>query len=193
MLIRSFIALYPDPVAREEMGRYVACLRGRERGVRWEQAEKIHVTMKFLGDVEARMLEGVAEGLRAGIPSLALPAEGMDGTIDTVGGFPNSRRPRIVWLGFSRAPAGLDALHALVEDVCVANGAAREDKHFTPHFTIGRARQGTELAGLENVLHDCSFHDSPTRFTRLRIMESRLTPQGAIHTERHSISLTPGE
>lgn len=193
MLIRSFIALYPDPVSREEMGRFVACLRGRERGVRWEETEKIHVTVKFLGDVEERLLEDVAERLRADVPSLALPTMGIEGVIDASGAFPNSRRPRIVWLGFSRPPEALRGLHELVENVCAELGAAREPKAFTPHFTIGRARQGAELAGLENVLHDCSFHDSPTRFTRLRIMESTLTPRGAIHKERHSISLTPGE
>ncbi len=193
MSIRSFIALYPDPAAREEIARFAACLRLRERGVRWEQPDKIHITVKFLGDMEPDALDAIAEGLRTGLPSLALPQDGIHSRIDITGGFPNLRRPRIVWLGFSAPPAEVVAMQKLVEDVCAEAGAERERKAFTPHFTIGRVRQGADTAGLENALQACSFQPSPVRFTRLRIMESTLTPQGAIHKERIHFSLTPGE
>ena len=193
MLIRSFIALYPDSAAREEMGRFVECLRKQERGVRWEQTEKIHVTVKFIGDIEVKALDAIAAGLQEGVAAMPLSPEGLAGVIDVTGGFPNLRRPRIVWLGFSTPPPEVMRLQKMVEDVCEAAGVERERKAFTPHFTIGRTRQDADTAGLENVLRACSFQDSPVRFTRLRIMESTLTPQGAIHKERVSISLTPGE
>lgn len=193
MLIRSFIALYPDSAAREEMGRFVECLRGKERGVRWEQMEKIHVTMKFIGDIEAKTLDAIGTGLKEEVAAMRLSAEGVRGVIDVTGGFPNLRRPRIVWLGFSVPPPEVMTLQKMVEKVCETAGVEQERKAFTPHFTIGRARQDADLTGLENVLRACSFQDSPVRFTQLRIMESTLTPQGAIHKERVSISLTPGE
>ncbi len=207
MLIRSFIALYPDPAARGEMARFVECLRRRERGVRWEEADKIHVTVKFLGDVEARTLDAIARALREGVAAMRegvaamrerlaampLPPDGIAGLIDRTGGFPNLRRPRIVWLGFSAPPPETLTLQTLTEEVCVRAGAEREDKPFTPHFTIGRVRRDADTTGLENALQACSFQSTPVRFTRLRIMESTLTPQGAVHKERTHISLTPGE
>ncbi|MBE0642633.1 MAG: RNA 2',3'-cyclic phosphodiesterase [Bacteroidetes bacterium] len=193
MLIRSFIALYPDPAAREEMARFVSCLRQKERGVRWEQTDKIHVTMKFLGDMEPKTLDAIAAGLAAGIPALPLSQKGIPGRIDRTGGFPNLRRPRIVWLGFSTPPPAVLALQQLVEEVCMGEGVEPEEKAFTPHFTIGRVRRDADTDGLENALQACSFQPSPVRFTRLCIMESTLTPQGAIHKERIHFSLTPGE
>ena len=197
MTVRAFIALYPDPAAREEMARFTGCLRARERGVRWEQAEKIHVTVKFLGDTETRVLDAMAEALRDAVGAMRagdeLPDTGIEGVVDSVGGFPNQRRPRIVWLGFSRAPEAVLLLQRVVEDVCEGHGAERERKAFTPHFTIGRVRQGGDTAGLEKALQACSFQPSPVRFTRLCIMESTLAPSGAIHKERFSIPLTPGE
>ena len=196
-LIRSFIALYPDPAARGEMARFTDCLRARERGVRWEQAEKIHVTVKFLGEMEAKTLDAIAAGLEEAVERLradgTLSGGGIEGLVDTTGGFPNLRRPRIVWLGFSDAPAAVGAMQRQVEEVCAAAGAERERKSFTPHFTIGRVRQGADTRGLEKALQACSFHPSPVRFTRLCLMESTLTPQGAIHRERCSIPFTPGE
>jgi 2'-5' RNA ligase len=193
MLIRSFIALYPDAAARAEMARFVECLRQRERGVKWEEADKIHVTVKFLGDMEARTLDAIDRALREGIAAMPLPPDGITGMIDRTGGFPNLRRPRIVWVGFSTPPPETPALQRLVERVCTDAGAEREDKPFTPHFTIGRVRRDADTAGLENALQACSFQSTPVRFTRLRIMESTLTPQGAVHKERSHISLTPGE
>lgn len=197
MTVRAFIALYPDPAARVEVARFVDCLRTRERGVRWEQAEKIHITMKFLADTETETLDAMASALEDAVVAMqadgGLPATGIEGVIDAVGGFPNLRRPRIVWLGFSRPPEAVAMLQRVVEEACAAFGAEREERAFTPHFTIGRVRRDADTAGLEKGLQACSFHPSPVRFTRLCIMESTLAPTGAMHKERISISLTPGE
>jgi RNA 2',3'-cyclic 3'-phosphodiesterase len=193
--IRSFIALYPDPVAREHIARIVDCLAEREKGVRWEQVKKIHVTMKFLGDVEARALDALGAALREGVAALARSGESGDivAEIDRTGAFPNPRRPRIVWLGFGNPPQRLYTLHDMVEETCAREGLPPEEKRFTPHLTIGRVRRNAEGMGLENVLEECSFPVVPVRFTALCIMESVLTSKGAIHSERTRLSLTPGE
>ncbi|MBR9978040.1 MAG: RNA 2',3'-cyclic phosphodiesterase, partial [Bacteroidetes bacterium] len=66
-IIRSFIALYPDPAAREHIAGVVDCLAEHEKGVRWEDAAKIHMTVKFLGDVEEEALDALSAKLRTGI------------------------------------------------------------------------------------------------------------------------------
>lgn len=172
--------------------------------MRWEQTEKIHVTMKFIGEIGTAALDAIAAQLREGMLELLhsqeseeslsmFPRDGVPGVIDRTGGFPSLRRPRVVWLGFSKPPDAVLAIQRMVEIACGKAGVERENKAFTPHFTIGRVRQGAETGGLENALQACSFQSSPVRFTRLCIMESKLTPQGAIHKERTHISLTPGE
>ncbi|MDT8323759.1 MAG: RNA 2',3'-cyclic phosphodiesterase [Bacteroidota bacterium] len=187
--IRSFIALYPDPVAREHMAAFVACMRARDRSCRWEQPEKVHITLKFLGDVLPATLEEVASDLRKEVP-----AEGeIAAEINRTGAFPNMKRPRIVWLGFNDTVPRVLSLQRLTEEVCARHGLQREEKEFTPHFTVGRLRRGASAERLENELAACSFQPATVHFSDVRIMESTLTPQGAIHRERARIALVPGD
>jgi RNA 2',3'-cyclic 3'-phosphodiesterase len=187
--VRSFIALYPDAEALEHIAAYIDCLNARDRSVKWEKPGQVHITLKFLGDMEPYALDAIAVALR----SSCLGGGEAIGNIDTVGAFPNFRDPGILWLGFSTAAERFIELRNIVEQVCADAGVERDRKRFTPHFTIGRVKQRGRGADLENVLHACSFHAVPVRCTSIRIMESTLTPKGAIHRERASIILTPGE
>jgi len=187
--IRSFIALYPDARAREHIAEYVSRLRAHETAVRWEREQQIHVTLKFLGDVTPSVLDGIAASLRE-----RLEASGaLECMLDTVGAFPSLKRARVVWLGFSQPVARISELQRIVADMCEKAGMEKDNKTYTPHFTIGRAKDRNGVKHLENVVHTCSFHSVPVHFGAVRIMESTLTSQGAIHKERIAIQLTPGE
>ncbi|MBR9976550.1 MAG: RNA 2',3'-cyclic phosphodiesterase, partial [Bacteroidetes bacterium] len=181
--------------AREHIAGIVECLAEHEKGVRWEDAAKIHMTVKFLGDVEEEALDALSAKLRTGIGELARAGEQGDivAEIDRTGAFPNLRRPRIVWLGFDTPPPRLHSLRDMVEAICVREGMEADDKRFTPHLTIGRVRRNAKGNGLENGLEQCSFPVVSVRFTALSIMTSNLTSRGAIHSERTRLSLTPGE
>lgn len=188
-LVRSFIALYPDATALEHIAAYIGCLTAQHSGVKWEKPGQVHITLKFLGDMEPHALDALSAALGA---SCRGSGEAI-GRIDTVGAFPNFRDPGVLWLGFSTAAERFITLRNTVENVCADAGLDRERKKFTPHFTIGRVRQRGHGGDLENVLHACSFRAVPVRCTSIRIMESTLTPKGALHRERASIILTPGE
>jgi 2'-5' RNA ligase len=188
-LIRSFIALYPDPAVRAHIAEFIACMRENDRSCRWEQPEKVHITLKFLGDVPPEALEAIEADLRKEI----IPEGELRAEIDRTGAFPNMRRPRIVWLGFNDTVPRVLSLQRLTEEVCARHGREREEKKFTPHFTVGRVRRGARTEGLENALAACSFQPATVRFSAVRIMESTLTPQGAIHKERARIALVPGD
>ncbi len=187
--IRSFLALYPSTPARESMSAFISCMKSRNPTIKWEDPSKIHITLKFLGDMRPEVLDAVAAELETSIPKNG-PIEGL---IDLPGAFPNFRRPRIVWLGFSAPPGPVMTLQKLAEEVCTRHGLPPEEKRFTPHFTIGRVKRRSDTRGLENAIEACSFHPAPVHFTAVRMMESTLTEQGAIHSERAYISLTPGE
>ncbi len=188
-LIRSFIALYPDAEAAQAIASFLACLAGKNRAVKWEKPGQVHITLKFLGDVETSTLHAIARRLDE-----KLKGSGeVESVIDVTGGFPNLRDPRIVWLGFSSPVNRILDIQRLTEDICEQEGIEREKKRFTPHFTIGRVKSRDGAGDLENDLAACSFHAIPVRAAAVRIMESTLTPNGAIHRERASIILTPGE
>ncbi len=188
-LIRSFIALYPDPAVREHIAQFIGCMREGDRSCRWEQPEKVHITLKFLGDVLPETLDAIAADLRQEI----IPGGEIGAEIDRTGAFPNMRSPRIVWLGFNDTVPRILSLQRLTEEACARHGLEREQKKFTPHFTVGRVRRGARTEGLENALAACSFQPATVHFSAVCIMESTLTPKGAIHRERARISLVPGD
>jgi len=186
--VRSFIALYPDPDARTHMAGFISCMRERNSSCRWEQPDKVHITLKFLGDVLPATLDAITADLKEQIV-----AEGViTARIDRTGAFPGMQRPRIIWLGFSESVGKVRTLQQLIEDVTEKHGLLREQKKFTAHFTVGRVKRDANTEGLENEIEACSFQPATVHFSAVRIMESTLTPEGAVHKERARISLIPG-
>jgi RNA 2',3'-cyclic 3'-phosphodiesterase len=187
--VRSFIALYPDAEALSHIVRYMEEMAARSRLLRWEKPDQVHITLKFLGDLLPRRLDAIAIALNA-----QLRGSGeVQGLLNTVGAFPRVRDARILWLGYSDPPERILDVQKIVEASSVREGAVSEIRRFTPHFTIGRVKMRGGKCNLENDIDACSFQPVHVRSTAIRIMESTLTPEGAIHRERASIVLTPGE
>ena len=143
--MRTFVAVFPPPEIQEAL--YRAALALPEAGeFRLTEPRKIHLTLKFLGDVPEDLLERAMEALE-------LAREGRE-PFDVVtagfGAFPNQRKARILWAGVGEGSERLrdlagDAQHAL-ERV----GFEPEGRPYVPHLTLGRARNrplGFDAAG----------------------------------------------
>ena len=178
-IIRCFLALYADLSALEGIAEYIGCCRGFNSTIKWEHPSQVHITMKFIGDIERGIMRQIEATLRERLSGQRI----LNARIDKTGAFPNLRNPSIVWVGFSSALPGVQALQRIIEDVCEAAGTARERKTFTPHFTIGRVKNYSKIGDLQNDLEACSLGSLPVQFEALRIMESTLTPSGAVHKE----------
>lgn len=110
-------------------------MRAAARGVSWTTEERLHLTLKFLGEQPEHMVQSVSEALGrvAGAHApLALRLAGF-------GAFPNLRAPRIVWLGVDN-DAKLELLHHDVERGCADLGFELDGRTFRPHITVGRVR-----------------------------------------------------
>jgi len=135
--IRAFFAIELGDAARRaaaELARRLREARGGD-GVRWVRPEALHVTLRFLGDIDparAPALAGRARLELAGLPSFAL-------RLGSAELFPTPRRPRVVALGLEPA-APLEALAAAIERAVVAEGFAPEERPFRAHLTLGRIR-----------------------------------------------------
>jgi 2'-5' RNA ligase len=147
---------------------------------RWVETGNLHLTVRFVGAVEPELLEGIAGRLEGSAgPSFEL---GMG----DVGTFRRGRLVRVVWLGVS---AGADALRALAESVeteCRNAGLESEQRAFTPHLTLARARarDGATLPVLP------SPPDLPTwRAEELVLFQSHLSRAGAVHEPIRRIRL----
>ncbi len=179
-LWRTFCAVeLPDGV-KSRVAEYIESLRSEFPHVRasWEKPEKLHLTLKFLGEIEPSRVEdlsGAASRAAVGVEPFRL-------TKAEPGAFPPHGQPRVLWLGIEDASGRLAALQRSLEDACAAAGFPREPRPFKPHLTIARLRspQGArELAAAHRAAH---LEPQTFNVSELVVMRSELGPGGSRYT-----------
>ncbi len=180
MNLRLFVAVDPPEPVRRRLAALEAELRrlaARHAGeVRWVDPESVHLTLQFLGAVPEERVEPVAAALAAAAAAgrpLALEVRG-------AGGFPSARRPRVLWAGVAGEVEALASLAADVGRRLAPLGFPPEERPFSPHLTLGRARDGRGAPGLGGALAQAASEDgTPWRADALVLFESHLSPKGA--------------
>jgi len=184
-VLRAFIAVRIGPPIIARIDTAIRTLRTSIPDVRWVNPENIHLTLKFLGDIEPSQVDAIEQALAtslASFPRFTISVRGL-------GVFPDVRRPRVLWVGI--AEPRLVELAASVEAALVDSGFAPEQRRFQPHLTIGRFRQfgspainlSTELKAWENEWFGACDVEQVTLF------QSVLQPRGAVHTALMTIPL----
>src|SRR5436190_13882377 len=136
--LRTFIALDMGKVVRDRLVALQESLARAAPEVKWVEAENLHVTMLFLGEVDDR---SVLEVCRA-VGDSCRPLAPFAINVEKVGSFGNPRRPRTVWVGVGDGAAEVTALHGVLEERLLELGYyRREERQFTPHITLGRVKQ----------------------------------------------------
>ena len=174
-----FALLIPDDVrdAAVRLQRQLApALRGM---VKWVEPENLHVTLKFIGNVPAHLLQKIEDiGRKA-----AAAAEKGSLLARGVGAFPNLRRPRVIWVGLDGDVQALaDVAACLNRELSAAHIAEPENRPFTAHLTLGRVRRGArspDLSGLVAELGDVELGVVP--FDEFVLMRSHLRPSGPVY------------
>lgn len=174
--IRAFIAVrIPDDI-QSELCRLGAQFRSEIRRASWVREGNIHLTLKFLGDIERSMIDQISRELK----SIAEKTRRFEMAIDHLGVFPNPRRPRVLWVGVNDGRDQLSELAAQVDDALAGLGFPKEERAFRPHLTLARIKASHDLT---------SALEANERFNRLSVevnsfelIRSQLTPKGAIYT-----------
>jgi 2'-5' RNA ligase len=162
-------------------------------GVKWAAPETMHVTLLFLGEVDDRELHAVCRAVKevaATEPPFALRVAG-------VGAFPTPRRPKIVWAGITEGAEPLRRLYAALEERMLELGCYRkEERGYTPHLTLGRAKGDADSAALAAELPKLSSWDGGrTTVDEVLAFGSELTRGGPVYTVigRAPLAGKPGE
>jgi RNA 2',3'-cyclic 3'-phosphodiesterase len=176
---RLFVALEPPDAVRRRLAALAAELRraaGRAAdGVRWVAPENVHLTLQFLGAVPAERVAAV----EAAVAAAAAGARPLTLEVKGAGGYPNARRPRVIWLGLGGDDAPLVALVADLGRRLAPLGFPPEARPFSPHLTMGRSREPRGAAGLGGALAATAVATGvPWRATEVVIVESHLSPKG---------------
>jgi 2'-5' RNA ligase len=184
---RVFCAVGLPEGVRAAVAERVARLRAEFQSVRasWERAEKLHLTLKFVGEIELpRVADLTAAAGRAAERSAPFRLR-----IEGAGAFPPQGPPRVLWLGVADASGGLAALHANLERECEAAGFDRDARAFRPHLTLARLRVPRDARELADAHRDTPFAPQQFSVDELFVMRSELGPGGARHTpvSRHRL------
>jgi 2'-5' RNA ligase len=180
--IRVFIALDISEVARSSLSGVMDRLRTAiPRGARWVDAHGIHLTLKFLGNIDSARTDGILESLcRIGqeSPSLSLRLAGL-------GVFPNQREPRVLWAGVEGEMEPLASLQEKVEAAMADHGFTRERRGFNPHLTIGRVRDRIASSERQKIGATLLSHSleptEPWTADTMHLFRTTFTSQGSIH------------
>ena len=192
--VRAFIAVRLSMGVKEALGRTLQDLRSLAPGdVRWVQPGSIHLTLKFLGNIEAELIGAISQAMsRCG--TSAAP---FDLALSELGAFPNLKAPRVIWLGLEGATDGnLDGLMNLqrgLEDEMEDLGFAKERRPFSPHLTLGRIRE--TLPAIQRRMIGDSLAEAPMNIRmelpvkEIALIQSILSFTGAMYTQLFSTSL----
>lgn len=179
---------FPERV-RQELWDALAPLRQRRERlpVKWVRPESIHLSLKFLGEVE----ETRTPELRTALQRAARGGSGAEPRpltlqITGFGVFPDYHRPRVLWVGVTPEP-GLELLQHGVEQAFAPLGFPTEARAFRPHVTIARAGRDAkprEFAGLEELLAGVDFDETVT-VPDVDLMQSTLKPEGPVYQVKY--------
>ena len=179
-MIRAFIGVgLPAAVSRalQEVSESLAC-QWPERSVRWVPAENLHLSLRFLGDTGP----DTVPALCAGLDQVASAVAPFQVRLGQVGCFPHRRQPRVLWIELQEEAGQLLPLKGAVDRMLRPLGWGREERQFTPHLTLGRVRSGAALPpGEWGVLPP----ELDFQVNGMELMESQLTPSGAVYTVLH--------
>ncbi len=180
--LRLFVACeLPDEV-RRALGSLQDGLRshlGAAARLRWVRPEGIHVTLKFLGAVEASRVDELTGALSAAIEPFELNVRS-----ESVGGFGGARL-RVVWVGLEGDVEGLAALAERIDVALEPRGFPRERRPFAAHLTLARVPDETPPAERRRLSELLSTYQIPAQpsmtLTEVSLMQSTLGPGGAVY------------
>jgi len=183
-LLRCFIAFDIPTEIKTELTRLQDSLKRLGASVSWTHADGIHLTLKFLGEVNQAVIPKITEAMSTAAGTVSpfpVVAQG-------VGCFPNPRRPRVLWVGLDGGEP-LVTIQEAVEKATEPLGFERENRKFHPHLTLGRVRRPEGIERVVRELERQGFPRQEFRAHELRLMKSDLKPGGAVYSQLHSVEL----
>lgn len=172
--MRAFIAVELDPEIKRTLQAFVTVLRSTRGDVRWARPDGLHLTLKFLGEIDEPGALRVGEVLadlagRHGAFTLCFRGTGV---------FPGERDPRVLWVGAVAGP-GLAVFQDDLDRLLETEGFERERREFKPHLTLGRVKgpgRIREVVAELDKRRGETFGEMTAR--KVALFESRLRPEG---------------
>lgn len=177
--MRAFIAIeLPDDV-KDILVALVERLRRSDVRASWVKRDAMHLTLRFLGEIDEHALSDIVRSLEEGLKD----ARSFELRVAGVGGFPNVARPGTVWAGVHPVEGPLTSTYRVCETAARSAGLPPESKPFRPHLTVARLKRAQDGVHLRPYLEqEDSLTSHVFKVPSVVLFQSDLTPRGPIHT-----------
>jgi 2'-5' RNA ligase len=184
--MRCFIAICLPDMLKRGLAEVQDSLKVPGIQVGWARPDGIHLTLKFLGEVEEKDISRISGALSRAVDGVAP----FVGTLRGVGCFPGMSTPRVVWIGIEEPEGILRRLQQNIEKSMEDIGFPAENRSFKPHLTLGRVRS---LIHREALIRQIEKNKDPDlgsfEVREVHVMQSILKPEGAVHVTLASVVL----
>lgn len=183
--MRSFIAIELPETVKSALAELQQEFENCGADIRWVKPDNIHLTLKFLGNIEEKSVEKIVKTIDGICNKYAAFSLEVRGT----GVFPNIKSPRVLWVGII-GNSVLEGLQKELEDGMASIEFERESRKFTPHLTLGRFRATVKKEKLLDKIE--SYKNSSFGLIDVKsilLMRSVLKPSGAEYAKIAEIPL----
>jgi len=185
-----FVAVDIGDAVRREAARVVSALQMKLEAAKtppkvvWVKPAALHVTIRFLGEVEPAEVERITPLLAAPIPLAPFQVQWRG-----IGTFPNNRHPRALWLGVINGATQLAAIEAEVSKRLTGAAVELDDRALLPHLTLGRVKMAGAGIDWPKVLQAAEVKHATSFIDRVTLYQSKLSQYGPHYTELVSAPL----
>ena len=177
--VRTFIAIEIPKTVISKIRELQDAIKASGFKIRWVRAENIHLTLKFLGDIEESKIVEIAEAVSKTAEEhspISLKAKG-------IGVFPGIKRPRVLWVGLAGQLEALVKLQTTLDENSIVLDFPREKRPFKGHLTMGRIKDRIDVMAFRR------FESETFTAGQIILYKSELKPSGAVYTKLVSVSL----
>ena len=179
--MRAFIAIELPQEIKDALAHIQEQLKISGADVTWVQPQNIHLTLKFLGEIDDKKLEEIISILENATQN----KNPFSTRLSSLGAFPKINFPRVIWVGIDKGDAETKQIAKVLEEKIAKIGIPPETRPFSSHITIGRVRSSLNREKLVKNLNDLadSFGKENLEFlvTKTTLFKSTLTPKGPIY------------
>jgi len=178
--MRTFIAIELPQEIRDFLSQLQEELKSSQADVKWVKPENIHLTLKFLGEVDDRKLDKIIEI----IEDTTRGKNKFQMRISSLGAFPKIDFPRVIWVGVDIGDKEAKGIAEELEEKLAKIAIPKENRPFSSHITIGRMRSSLNREKLvQKLKHKAGLSRENLEFcvTKITLFKSTLTPKGPIY------------
>ena len=184
--MRCFISISLPEETKKGILAIQAKLKTSAADVTWSRPGGMHLTLKFLGEIEENSLPRIETAMNRTVN--AFDPFSLD--VSGIGVFPDAKRPRVVWIGINEDGDNLVRLQRDIEKELEIAGFPKEDRRFTAHITLGRIRSNKNISKLSGLIEeDKDIELGKFEALNIHLMKSELRPEGSVYTQLYSVSL----